>query len=77
MEQKQIQKEKGRPPEKKDFFSLVRIVQTDIPGNKKIFESFEDLKKRVSNLPDPKKAIEKRLIEEISGKERYYLFIKR
>src|SRR3989344_9483268 len=36
MEQKQIQKEKGRPPEKKDFFSLVRIVQTDIPGNKSV-----------------------------------------
>ena len=43
--------------------------------NKKSFVSFEDLKKRVSNLPDPKKAIEKRLIEEISGRERYYLFI--
>ena len=43
--------------------------------NKKLFESLEDLKKRVSNLPDPKKAIEKRLIEEIMGKEKYYLFI--
>lgn len=41
---------------------------------KKEFESFEDLKKRVSNLPDPKKAIEKRIIEEIIGKEKYYLF---
>jgi len=44
--------------------------------NKKPFESLEDLKKRVSNLPDPKKAIEKRLIEEITGREKYYLFIK-
>ena len=41
---------------------------------KKEFESFEDLKKRVSNLPDLKKAIEKRIIEEITGKEKYYLF---
>lgn len=42
---------------------------------KEIFKSLEDLKKRVSNLPDPKKAIEKRLSEEITGKEKYYLFI--
>jgi putative nucleotide binding protein len=42
----------------------------------KLFESLEELKKRVSNLPDPKKAIEKRLMEEITGKERYNLFIK-
>ena len=43
--------------------------------NKKPFESLEDLKKRVSNLPDPKKAIEKRLIEEITENQRYYLFL--
>ena len=42
---------------------------------KKPFESLEDLKKRVSNLPDPKKAIEKRLMEEVTGKEKYYLFL--
>ena len=45
-----------------------------VERNKKPFESFEDLKKRVSNLPDPRKAIEKRLIEEITGKEKYFLF---
>jgi putative nucleotide binding protein len=44
--------------------------------NKKPFESLEDLKKRVSNLPDPKKTIAKRFVEEIIGKEKYYLFIK-
>lgn len=43
--------------------------------NKSLFESLEDLKKRVSNLPDPKKAIEKRFIEEITTKQKYYLFI--
>jgi len=43
----------------------------------KPFESLEDLKTRVSNLPDPKKVIEKRLIEEIMGKEKYYFFINR
>lgn len=41
----------------------------------KPFLSLEELKQRVSNLPDPKKAIEKRIIEEISGKEKYYIFI--
>tara|TARA_Y100000310_G_scaffold336968_1_gene422846 strand:- start:3302 stop:3841 length:540 start_codon:yes stop_codon:yes gene_type:complete len=44
--------------------------------NKKPFKSLEDLKKRVSNLPDPKKAVEKRLVEEITGREKYYLFTK-
>jgi len=42
--------------------------------NKKLFTSLEDLKKRVSNLPDPKKAIEKRILEEITGREKYILF---
>ena len=44
--------------------------------NKKEFKSLEDLKNRVSNLPDPRKAIEKRLVEEIMGKERYLLFLR-
>ncbi len=43
--------------------------------NKKPFQSLEDLRKRVSNLPDPKKAVEKRFVEEIMGKEKYQLFI--
>ena len=42
--------------------------------NKKPFTSLLDLKKRVSNLPDPKKAIGKRILEEITGKEKYILF---
>jgi putative nucleotide binding protein len=40
----------------------------------KPFESLEDLRIRVSNLPDPKKVIEKRITEEIMGKEKYFLF---
>jgi putative nucleotide binding protein len=43
---------------------------------KKLFESLEDLKRRVSNLPDPKIAVKKRLIEEITSKEKYYLFLR-
>lgn len=42
----------------------------------KAFESFEDLKSRISNLPDPKSAIVKRILEEIKGEERHYLFVK-
>ena len=42
---------------------------------KKPFESFEDLKSRVTNLPDPKTAIIKRILEELKGEERHYLFI--
>jgi len=43
--------------------------------NKKPFASLEDLKKRVTNLPDPAKAVEKRFWDEVMGKEKYYLFI--
>ncbi|MBS3093578.1 DUF655 domain-containing protein [Candidatus Pacearchaeota archaeon] len=43
----------------------------------KPFESLDDLKKRVLNLPDPKKAIEKRMVEEITQKEKYNLFLMR
>jgi len=42
---------------------------------KKPFESFEDLKDRVANLPDPRKAIERRMVEEITGREKYHLFL--
>ena len=43
---------------------------------KKPFTSFDDLKKRISNLPDPVNAIIKRLISELKGNERYLLFSK-
>ena len=42
----------------------------------KPFESFEDMKKRIQNLPDPEKAIEKRIIQEITEMERYNLFLR-
>jgi len=41
----------------------------------KAFESFEDLKERVQNLPDPKKAVEKRIFKELTELERYNLFV--
>ena len=41
----------------------------------KEYESFSDMKKRIQNLPDPKKAIEKRIIQELTEFERYRLFV--
>jgi putative nucleotide binding protein len=42
---------------------------------KEEFKSFEDIKKRIPNLPDPKKAVEKRLLQELQNLERHNLFI--
>lgn len=41
----------------------------------KEFSSFEDMKKRVQNLPDPEKAIEKRILQELTSLERHSLFV--
>jgi len=43
----------------------------------KEFESFEDLKKRVSMLPDPEKMIIKRILEELEDKDKYRIFVPR
>ena len=43
--------------------------------NESLFESFSDLKKRVKLLPDPEKAVVKRILEEISGKEKHLIFV--
>jgi len=40
----------------------------------KPFESIEDIKKRVKNLPDPFKAVEKRILQELTEKVKYRLF---
>ena len=42
----------------------------------KPFESFEDMKKRIPNLPDPERAIEKRILQELTTMERYRLFVR-
>lgn len=42
----------------------------------KEFESFADMKQRITNLPDPEKAIEKRIFKELTEIERYNLFIR-
>jgi len=42
---------------------------------KKKFESFEDLKKRVDMLPDPKRMIKRRIIDELKEIDRHRLFV--
>ena len=41
----------------------------------KEFESFEDMKKKIQNLPDPERAIEKRIVKELTSFERHNLFV--
>jgi len=41
----------------------------------KEFESFDDLKKRVKLMPDPEKAVIKRILLEIEGNEKHRLFV--
>ncbi len=43
---------------------------------KKPFDSFEDIKQRIPNMPSPEKAIERRILQELTGFERYNLFTK-
>lgn len=43
----------------------------------KPFESFADFKKRVKLLPDPQKAVIKRIIDEIMTEQKHYLFVDR
>lgn len=41
----------------------------------KPFESFSEMKERIQNLPSPEKAVEKRIIQELTNIERYNLFV--
>jgi len=42
----------------------------------KLFASFDDIKSRVKSIPDPRKAVEKRLMEELIERQRFNLFVK-
>lgn len=42
---------------------------------KKPFENFKEIQERVPMLPDPKKMVIKRIIEDLEGKDRYKLFV--
>jgi putative nucleotide binding protein len=39
------------------------------------FEGFDDLRKRVTMLPDPKKIVVRRIVEELEGKDGHTLFV--
>ncbi len=41
----------------------------------KEFESFDDIRSRVTNIPSPEKIIEKRIMEELTEVQRHNLFI--
>lgn len=43
---------------------------------KKPFESFDDMRARLKSIPDPRKSIEKRLMEELSERQRFNLFVR-
>ncbi len=43
----------------------------------KPFDSFDDFKERVKLMPDPEKAVIKRIIRELGGNEKDYLFVGR
>jgi putative nucleotide binding protein len=42
----------------------------------KEFKNLEEMKKRISNIPDPKKAVEKRIFEELTELQRHNLFVR-
>jgi putative nucleotide binding protein len=42
---------------------------------RKSFESFKDIQSRVSMLPDPKRMVIRRIVDELEGKDRYKLFV--
>lgn len=58
-------------------FGKKHMVEILEARKEKPFESFADLKKRVKLLPDPKKAIVKRIISELKGEEKHRLFVER
>lgn len=39
------------------------------------FKNYDDLKKRVTLLPDPKRAVIRRILDELDGKTKWYLFV--
>ncbi len=39
------------------------------------FTSFDDIKKRIPSIPDPKKMIAKRIVLEMKGEEKYRIFV--
>tara|TARA_Y100000310_G_C20676793_1_gene813557 strand:+ start:1893 stop:2450 length:558 start_codon:yes stop_codon:yes gene_type:complete len=49
------------------------IIET---RREKPFESFDDLKERVKLIPDPKKAVIRRILDELDNKDKYKIFVR-
>lgn len=58
-------------------FGKKHMLQIIELRDEKPFESFDDLKSRVKLIPDPKKAIVKRILMEMEGTEKHNLFVER
>lgn len=43
--------------------------------SKEQFKSFEDIRKRIKNIPDPEKVVQKRIMEELIEQSKYRLFV--
>lgn len=56
-------------------FGKKHMKEILVQREEKPFESFSDMKKRIQNLPDPEKAVEKRILQELTEEERYKLFV--
>ena len=49
-----------------------QVIET---RDEKIFESFADLKNRVKLMPDPEKAVIRRILQELEGSEKHKMFV--
>lgn len=55
---------------KKHMWEILEARKQDL------FKSFKDIKERVKLIPDPKKAVIKRIIMEITGEDKHRIFVK-
>ena len=46
-----------------------------IESRRKPFESLADIKQRLPLIADPKKGVKERILKELKGDEKYYLFV--
>ena len=54
---------------KKQMWEIIEIRK------EKLFESFEEIKKRVKLMPDPEKVVIKRILLELEGNEKHRVFV--
>ena len=57
-------------------FNLESLVKDIVKAKEQAFESFVDIKHRVRLLPDPEKAVIKRILIEIKGEDKYSIFMR-